>query len=329
MDELGTSRIKTRQKQSSEIDKENEKSEQQENQDYCPECQSATLATDDGEIICENCGLVLDDTQIDRGPEWRSFDEDGEQKSRVGAPTTETMHDKGLTTNIGWQNKDSNGNRLSNRRREQVNRLRKWQERIRTSDAGERNLQFALGEIDRMASALGIPEATREIASVTYRRALEDDLLRGRSIEGIASSSLYVACRQENIARSLDEITNVSRVDYIEIGRSYRYLADNLDIKLEPVDPKTYIPRYASDLELSQETIERANEIVDVSKEEGIISGKSPPAFAAAAIYGAGLLSNEECTQKEVGKATNVSQVTIRNRYKEQFEVIGIYDDIN
>ncbi len=194
----------------------------------CPECSSAELVTspDLGELVCDDCGLVVEAGTIDRGPEWRAFNhQERESKSRVGAPTTNTMHDKGLTTTIDWKNQDAYGRSLSSEKRSQMHRLRKWQERIRTKDAGERNLQFALSEIDRMASALGVPRSVREVASVIYRRALSEDLIRGRSIEGVATSALYAACRKEGIPRSLEEISEVSRVDRKEIGRTYRYIS--------------------------------------------------------------------------------------------------------
>ncbi|WP_275264639.1 transcription initiation factor IIB, partial [Halobellus captivus] len=150
---------------------------------HCPECGSTDLKTDDerGETVCGDCGLVVDEDSIDRGPEWRAFDSaERDKKSRVGAPTTNLMHDKGLSTNIGWQNKDAYGNSLSSTQRQKMQRLRTWNERFRTRDSKERNLKQALGEIDRMASALGLPENVRETASVIYRRALDEDLLPGR-----------------------------------------------------------------------------------------------------------------------------------------------------
>jgi len=139
------------------------------------------IRTADGELMHEPTGLILEDDQLDRGPEWRAFTQsERDSKSRVGAPTTQAMHDKGLTTSIDWKNKDADGRSLSSKKRSKMHRLRKWHERIRTKDAGERNLQFALSEIDRMASALGIPRPVREVASVMYRQALNDDLIRGR-----------------------------------------------------------------------------------------------------------------------------------------------------
>ncbi|MFB6301011.1 MAG: transcription initiation factor IIB family protein [Halobacteriales archaeon] len=318
----------TRQQQRTESETETQQAVEGDEQiQVCPECSTDTLVSsgDGGEIICEDCGLVIEEDTIDRGPEWRAFNHSERQdKSRVGAPTTQTMHDKGLTTQIDWKNKDAYGRSLSAEKKSQMNRLRKWQNRIRTKDAGERNLQFALSEIDRMSSALGVPRSVREVASVIYRRALDEDLIRGRSIEGIATSCLYAACRQEGIPRSLEEVTEVSRVEKKEIGRTYRYVSQELGLKMEPVDPKEYVPRFASELGLNEEVQAKANEIIDTSAEQGLLSGKSPTGFAAAALYAASLLCNEKRTQREIAEVAQVTQVTIRNRYQEQIEAMGI-----
>ncbi|ELY35340.1 transcription initiation factor IIB, partial [Halalkalicoccus jeotgali] len=218
---------------------------------------------------------------------------------------------------IGWQNKDAYGNTLSNRQRQKMQRLRTWNERFRTRNSKERNLKQALGEIDRMASALGLPKNVRETASVIYRRALEEDLLPGRSIEGVATASLYAAARQAGTPRSLDEIVQVSRIDRMELTRTYRYVIRELDLEVQPADPESYVPRFASDLELSDEAEHRARELLSNAKQSGIHSGKSPVGLAAAAVYAAALLTNEKVTQAEVSEVANISEVTIRNRYKE------------
>ncbi|WP_231182858.1 transcription initiation factor IIB [Haladaptatus sp. DYF46] len=293
----------------------------------CPECDSETLLTsaDGSETVCETCGLIVEEEAVDPGPEWRAFNhQERQQKSRVGAPITEAMHDKGLTTNIDWKDMDAAGNVLSADKRSQMHRLRKWQGRIRTKDASERNLKFALSEIDRMASALGIPRSVREVACVLYRRALDEDLIRGRSIEGIATCCLYAACRSENIPRSLEEIADVSRVERREISRSYTYLGRELGLEIRPVDPKQYIPRFCSDLGSSDAVEAKTNEILDTVSSKGLLSGKSPTSCAAAAIYAASLLCGEKETQRAVAAATQVTEVTIRNHYQEQLDALGL-----
>jgi len=291
--------------------------------DVCPEC-GGNLVNDaeHGETVCGDCGLVVEENEIDPGPEWRAFDSsEQDQKSRVGAPTTKMMHDKGLSTNIGWQDKDAYGNALSSRQREKMQRLRTWNERFRTRDSKERNLKQALGEIDRMASALGLPENVRETASVIYRRALEEDLLPGRSIEGVATASLYAAARQAGNPRSLDEIERVSRVDRMELTRTYRYVIRELGLEVKPADPKSYIPRFTSELGLSDEVERQARELLDAARGTEVMSGKSPVGLAAAAIYAASLLTNEKVTQSQVSDVADISEVTIRNRYHELLDL--------
>jgi transcription initiation factor TFIIB len=175
-----------------------------------------------------------------------------------------------------------------------------------------------------MASAMGVPQSVREVASVMYRRTLNEDLIRGRSIEGISTAVLYAACRKEGIPRSLEEVTEVSRVERKEIARTYRYVSQELGLEIQPVDPKKYVPRFSSELGLDEEIQAKAKEIIDTTAEEGLLSGKSPTGFAAAAIYSASLLCNEKKTQKRVAEVAQVTEVTIRNRYQEQIEAMGI-----
>jgi transcription initiation factor TFIIB len=288
----------------------------------CPECGGAVVSdAGHGERVCQDCGLVVEEDEIDRGPEWRAFDaSEKNSKSRVGAPTTNMMHDKGLSTNIDWRDKDAYGNSLGSRQRAKMQRLRKWNERFRTRDSKERNLKQALGEIDRMASALGLPENVRETASVIYRRALSENLLPGRSIEGVATSAVYAAARQAGVPRSLDELTAVSRVEKSEIARTYRYVVRELGLEVAPADPESYVPRFASELGLSEECEIRARQLLKSAKEQGVHSGKSPVGLAAAAVYAASLLTNEKTTQSAVSDVADISEVTIRNRYHELLE---------
>ena len=292
---------------------------------HCPEC-GGRLRVDDehAETTCEECGLIVEEGGIDRGPEWRTY-EDGERtnRSRVGAPTTKLMHDEGLSTVIGWQNRDSYGRSLNARQRSKMQRLRTWDERFRTRSHKERNLKQALGEIDRMGSALGLPSDVRETASVIYRRALEEDLLPGRTIEGVATSALYAAARQADQPRSIDEIAAVSRVSEMEFKRTYRYIVRELNLPVKPANPRSFVRRIASALELDEDTEEQANAILREAEGTGVFNGKSPVGLAAAAIYAAGQLRGIALTQDEVGEVANISNVTIRNRYKELLAVYG------
>jgi transcription initiation factor TFIIB len=305
--------------ESAETESPREVESPQREQAICPECGGA-LAADEkhGERVCRDCGLVVEEAEIDHGPEWRAFDsQEKDEKSRVGAPTTKLMHDKGLSTNIGWQDKDAYGNTLSSRQREKMQRLRTWNERFRTRDHSERNLKQALGEIERMGSALGLSTEVRETASVIYRRALEEDLLPGRSIEGVATAALYAAGRQMDRPRSVDEMAAVSRVDEMEFTRTYRYINRELELAVKPADPVQFLDRVLDGLDLREETRRYARDLLEDARGTGVFNGKSPTGLAAAAVYAAGQLTGEQPTQSEVGETADISTVTIRNRYKE------------
>jgi transcription initiation factor TFIIB len=322
MSENAYTRTRSRRAQRKNADERTDDSERTGDELTCPEC-AGNVVTDDehGETVCEDCGLVITADSVDRGPEWRAFDSrEKDRKSRVGAPTTNTMHDKGLSTNIDWRDRDAYGNSLGARQRQKMQRLRKWNERFRTRDSKERNLKQALGEIDRMASALGLPDNVRETASVIYRRALEEDLLPGRSIEGVSTACTYAAARMAGVPRSLDEIAEVSRVEKSEVARTYRYVSRELSLEVKPADPEQYVPRFASELGLSDEAKMRARQLLANAKEQGVHSGKSPVGLAAAAVYAASLLTNEKTTQAAVSEVADISEVTIRNRYHELLE---------
>ena len=293
----------------------------------CPKCGSTHLSKDysRAELICKDCGLVIDDELIDHGPEWRAFDSDQrEKRARTGAPMTYTIHDKGLSTMIDWRNRDSYGKSIPTRNRAQLYRLRKWQRRVRISDATERNLAIALSALDRMASSMSLPRTVRETAAMIYRKAALKNLIRGRSIEGVTAAALYAACRQCHVPRTLDEISNIAHISRKEIGRTYRYVYRELGLKLLPTSPEDYISRFCSELKLSGDVQAKTLEILQEAAHRELTSGRGPTGIAAASLYIASVLCGERRTQREVAEVAGVTEVTIRNRYKELAEKLDI-----
>ncbi len=293
----------------------------------CPECDSEHISKDynRGEVICEKCGLVIDDYYIDEGPEWRAFDsEQKESRARTGAPMNYMTHDKGLSTQISWKNKDAYGRTIPHKNRGQIYRVRKWHRRIRISNATERNLASALRELDRLSSKMGLPRSIRETSAMIYRQAVEKNLIRGRSIETVIAASLYAGCRKCDVPRTLTEISKVAQADEKQIGRAYRFLSRELCLKLMPTRPEEYIKRFCSKLELDREVISRGEEIISQATDLGLTSGKGPTGVAAAAIYISSITEGDPRTQRAIAEVAGVTEVTIRNRYKEIAEKIGI-----
>jgi len=293
----------------------------------CSECGGNRFIRDyeTGERVCINCGYVIEEKIEDRGPEWRAFDnEQREKRVRVGAPLTFTIHDKGLSTIIDWRDRDTYGKTLPQNERAKVYRLRKWQQRSRVSNATERNLAFALSELSKMSSALNLPRNILETASVIYRKAVNLQLIRGRSIQGVTSAAIYMACRQCGVARTLDDVAQVSLVGRKEIGRSYRFMIRELNAFVPPSAASQYISRFSNQLGLvgNAETI--AIRILAIAKSLRLTSGRGPLGIAAAATYIASTLVNDRRTQRELAEQANVTEVTIRNRYKELIERLSI-----
>ena len=289
----------------------------------CPVCGSTQREVDNSraEVSCARCGLVLEENLIDNGPEWRAFDhEQRNKRTRTGAPLSYAISDRGLSTAIDSRNKDVNGRNIPERNIAQLYRLRKWNKRLRVANASERNLAFALSELDRESSSLGIPRSIREDAALIYRTAARKKLIRGRSIEGMVAASLYTACRRNNIPRTLDEIAEISKVAKKQIGKNYRFLSKSLNIKLKPTSPADYIPRFASQLDLSGHVEAKAIDIINEAKNKGLLNGKGPTGVAATALYVASILLGERKTQRDIAEIAGVTEVTIRNRYKELLE---------
>jgi len=289
----------------------------------CPECGSTRLMRDYecAEVVCMDCGFVITAKIADRGPEWRAFtNEQRAKRTRVGAPLTYTIHDKGLSTMIDWHDRDIYGKSLSPGQKAQVYRLRKWQRRIRVSDATERNLAFALSEITKIANNLNLPKNILETASVIYRKAVKERLIRGRSIQGVTAAAVYLACRQCKLARTLEEIAQASNVNKKEVGRSYRFLIRELDYFVPPLKPSQYITKFSNQLTMQGKVEEIAHKILATAKELKLTSGRGPTGIAAAASYIASVLTGERKTQREIAEIAQVTEVTIRNRYKELVE---------
>ena len=300
--------------------------------EVCMGCGESTFTKDHtrGERTCSVCGLVASDRTADTGPEWRAFTaEERNARARVGAPATFTMADKGISTMIDWRNKDASGRALTGSRRAAMYRLRKWHIRSRLHSSQDRNLSIAMSEMQRLSSQLGIPHDVRETAALIYRKALITKIVRGRSIESVVAATIYLACRIHRIPRSLDEIVNETNVGRKKVGFAVRLVVSRVNINVPLPSAKDLIPRLSSDLMLEGRTVRRATEIINQAKENYVTIGKATGGIAGAALYIAGILEEDRRTQREIAQASRVTEVTIRNRYKELVRVLGITINVN
>lgn len=278
-----------------------------------------------GESICTSCGLVVSDHTFDNGPEWRAFTtEERQSRERTGAPMSLMIADKGLSTAIDWRDKDAAGRSITGKSRAAIYRMRKWHFRSRIQGPDHRNLISAMSEMRRLASQLAVPRDTRETAALIYRKALKKRLVRGRSTDAFVAASVYLACRIHRIPRSLEEVSTESKATRKKLGQSVRLVLSQANIRVPLPSARDLIPRLSSDLGVGGETTKKAIEIVVEAQEKGTTIGKGPGGIAGAALYIAGILEEDRRTQSDIARVSRVTEVTIRNRYKDLVCSLGI-----
>lgn len=293
----------------------------------CPDCGATRLKRDaeHGELVCRDCGLVIEESAVYEGPEWRAFDaEQRASRARAGAPLKYMSPNKGLVTEIDQYNRDIRGGRIAPAQQAQLYRMRKWHKRASISNSIERNLAIALTELNRVASRMGLSESIRESSALLYRKCVENGLIRGRQIESVVSAVIYAICRQYGIPRTLDEISVVADIPKKEIGRTYRLITRGLNIQIPLTNPRYYVSRFVTELNLSGKAQEQAINILNAALQKGLVSGRGPMGVAAAAVYIASVITEERKTQKEVADVAGVTEVTIRNRYRELRKALGL-----
>ena len=285
----------------------------------CSRCGKKSLLIDEvtGEQFCGKCGYVISEKVDESGPERKSYSTPGGiDTSRTGAPTSLTRHDKGLSTVINPANRDASGKPLSASMKSTITRLRTWDSRSQSHASADRNLRLALSELDRLKDKLTISSITLEKAAYIYRKALEKKLVRGRSISAMIAASLYAACRDTEIPRTLKDVTEASNVKRKDISRCYRILHQELELKMPVVDSVQCIAKISSKVKMTEKTKRHAIKIIKEIQEQNESAGKDPMGLAASALYLSCVQTGVSITQRDIAEAAGVTEVTIRNRYK-------------
>jgi transcription initiation factor TFIIB len=282
-------------------------------------CKHDLTVTDpeSGEIICQNCGLVISDKTLEARPEWRAFNfQEVDDRARTGIPSSLARHDMGLSTIIGRTDKDASGRTIESSMRTTMDRLRTWDFRTQAHSPTDRNLRQAFTELDRIKDKMMLSEAAVEKTAYIYRKAQERGLVRGRTISATLGAAVYIACRETGASRTLKDIAEISNVKRKDLARMYRLVVIELDLKIPQIDPMKCIARVASKANLTEKTKRLAIGIMQEVIKSGISAGKDPMGLAASVLYLACLETGENKTQTDIAEAAGVTEVTVRNRYK-------------
>jgi transcription initiation factor TFIIB len=300
-------------------------------QTHCPECQSALI--DDihnGEKICSGCGLVAMEQMSDYGPESRATNLEEKMKlARATGQTTYSQHDLGIRTEIAIGTKDFSGKTINSEVANQMYNLRKWQTRIRVASPRERRLANILSKIGETCQALSLSRNVIETASMVYRNFEGQFEAKGKSVASMSAATIYMACKQCDVVRSLDEIckaTGSSKDEKMNVkltAKYYRMLVMELGSKTAPVVTlDKYISKIANLAKLEVRVERLAAEIAEKTQDHSLADGKAPNGLAAAYLYIASTLLGQSILQREVSSIAGITEVTIRNRCK---EILTVY----
>jgi transcription initiation factor TFIIB len=275
----------------------------------CNYCNGNKIIFDDhtGERICSNCGVVLGHEILPVGP-----------LTEAALNTNQfslASHDRNLSTIIPFSRVDANGMAIKGEQYTNIQKLRHWNKVSDTNRSYHRNLRKAFAILIRIKDRLSLSDPIVEKSAYYYRKILDMKLVKGRSIRGFVTASVYTACREMGAPRTLGEIAEVSNGDKVFAGKCYRLLARRLKIRLPSMDPSYSLNRMANKAGISQKTLRRAIGMMTILKDDAVSFGKDPNALAIAVLYGACLEKGEKISQSQITKAGNISIVTLRKRF--------------
>ena len=276
-----------------------------------------------GEVICQNCGVVLHD-KISYNIKDDTVFANNAYHSHVGNRSTLRFHDMGLATTIDKLNYDSAGKSIDYKIRPAMKRMRLWDARSKAKNSSERNLRTALSEMEKLREKLCLSNAIIERSAYLYRKAARAQLIRGRSVKGVVGACMYVACREMDATRTIIDISKNIQETRSSIAKNYRMLFQNLRLTVAVPDPIKCIVKIANNLEMPENTKREAISIFDTLKKKKLTAGKKPDAVAATVLYMASIKTGLNLSQQKISNVSGITGVTIRNRYKEYIKHVEL-----
>src|SRR6266496_3497476 len=296
----------------------------------CPLCKTDNAIITDpksGEIICSRCGMVVSDKLLEKRQEWRTFAiDESEDRTRTGPPSSLSRHDMGLSTVIGKENVDATKNKIEPSMLSAMHRLRTWDFRTQVHSSTDRTLRLAFDELYSLKDKLGLSDAIVEKTAYIYRKAQQKGMTRGRSIHAVLAAAIYIACRQMEVPRTLDELATIGNIKRKSIAKCYRELIFELQLKLPTIDTTKSNARVANIANISEKTKHQAMNLMNDVIKNGISAGKDPMGLAATVLYASCIKTGEQKTQVDLANAAQITEVTIRNRFKDLKNRLELHD---
>lgn len=297
----------------------------------CPDCRTVppNLVEEfsSGDMVCEDCGVVVGQRIIDNRSEWRTFandDQNGDDPSRVGGPQDEFIEGQQLATTVAFS--ETKAHKALSRTQNNA-----------SAEKGQKNLMQGYKEIVSLCEAINMGQNVSNAAKHIFKLVDKHKVLRGKPQEVIIAGCIFVACRQNNVPRTFREIFNLTNVGKKEVGRVFKQLQAFLQ-KIRDEDEKEAVTgldtvtsyentttsaadlcgRYVSQLGFkSQQRITNLARAVAVEGQKDVrIGGRSPLSVAAACIYMVCHLVGEPRHSQPIAAQAGVSDGTVKTAYK-------------
>lgn len=298
-------------------------------QDKCTVCGSRNLVRDErGQLICRDCGTVIDSRITVSNYRITEDQLSGEGQ---GPPRNIMFPQSISSTIISQDSRYLESRRISQKGKKGIERLRILQHKMQLLRRHERHLSRILNEVQMIVNQLKLPRQVEENASYIYREYMKKKgASKSRSIRGAAAAAVFMASRLTENPVTIEELSKSIGVPKRDINKCYKILRSaiselkpNIVQKLQG-SPEPFVAQIVSRLNLPIEVQAKAKEILENASKIGIMSGREPQGLAAAAVYIASILTNNKRTQHEIAEAARVTEVTIRNRYKELMSALDI-----
>jgi transcription initiation factor TFIIB len=290
-----------------------------------------------GEIICNICGIVLSEEK--KLPLDPRVQEEMTVMNHVNSKSTNRdlrynenniLFNIESSTTIGRSNVDAIGKKISKDMENKIDKLRIWERRTRYINPKDRNLKSAFTQLNSIRPKLGLSNAIVEKSFYIYKKASSAGLIQGRITEGILSASIYLACKELEIPKTLKEISDITNVKVKSISKYSRLLIFELGLKPIPIiDPIKCIVKIANNLKLEEKIKHKAIKIMKEVMKEEIHVGKNPLSIAASTIYAVcKTIEEDDKTQIEIANSAGISAAVVRDRYNDIINKVDLHQMI-
>lgn len=291
------------------------------NRETCPDCDSTKVYQDQkyGEIVCSDCGLVVAEKYTDRRPPHGKNNNNDENNSsqQFGLPSSILKQGEGKGSVFSYEESKNN-------KRGKFRRLHNYNIRGKQDENEPSTLQRVRVEVKRLSNILNLPKYIQKRVVDLYKDLSEQGSVRGRGMDTMIAGCVYTACREHDMLRTIEEISELCPVRKEKILDAYKKIKKDLDINEGHIKCTEYVTKFCNEFNLTTQEKERVREIIEEVRDE--MTGKNPKGIVGSSIYVSALESDNErrFSQRHIANVVGVTDVTIRNRFREIAEILGL-----